>query len=201
MIKAVIFDVGGVLIRTEDPAPRRALEIKYNLEPGQAEYLAFNSEMGRAAQRGEITTAELWARVGERLGMSGDEPMTFYKTFFAGDFLDTGLMAFIRSLRPRYRTGIISNAQDNLHQVLGEFYPVIDAFDVVVGSAYEGVMKPDPAIYRAALARLGVEPGEAVFIDDFAHNIAGAEAVGMHGIHFTPGLDLPAALAQLGVTP
>ena len=46
MIKAIIFDVGGVLIRTEDPGPRRALEVQYGLEPGQAEYMAFNSPLG-----------------------------------------------------------------------------------------------------------------------------------------------------------
>ncbi|MEZ4633989.1 MAG: hypothetical protein R2856_03260 [Caldilineaceae bacterium] len=48
MIKAVIFDVGGVLIRTEDPSPRRRLEDRSGLAPGQAEFIVFNSERGRA---------------------------------------------------------------------------------------------------------------------------------------------------------
>jgi HAD superfamily hydrolase (TIGR01509 family) len=74
-----------------------------------------------------------------------------------------------------------------------------DAFDLIVGSAYERVMKPDPAIFLRTLERLGRAPHEAVFIDDFAHNIEGARGVGMAAIHYTPGMDLAAALASLGV--
>jgi beta-phosphoglucomutase-like phosphatase (HAD superfamily) len=49
MIQAVIFDVGGVLLRTEDRAPRQAWEARLGLEPGGAEALVFNSEMGQKA--------------------------------------------------------------------------------------------------------------------------------------------------------
>ena len=199
MIKAVIFDVGGVLVRTKDPAPRRALDVAHGLAAGQVEALVFNSDMGQAAQRGEISAVELWSWVAAQLHLPPQDASDLAWAFFAGDRLDTEIVAFIRTLRPRYRTAIISNAADNLTRFITDDFPMIDAFDLVVGSAYEGVMKPDPAIFRTTLDRLGVAPDEAVFIDDFAHNIAGAEAVGMHGIHFTPGIDLPAALARLGV--
>lgn len=199
MIKAIIFDVGGVLIRTEDPGPRRALEVQYGLEPGQAEYMAFNSPLGQAAQRGEITTQALWAGVAEQLGLDSAQAVAFETAFFAGDRMDQALVDFIRSLRPRYATGIISNALDNLTHVITDLYPMADAFDVVIGSAAEKVMKPNPGIYRAALDRLGVSGPEAVFIDDFAHNLVGAQALGIHGIHFVPGIDVPAELAKLGV--
>ena len=199
MIKAVIFDVGGVLVRTEDPAPRRALDGTHGLVAGQVEALVFNSDRGQAAQRGEISAVELWAWVTAQLHLPPQDAPDLERAFFAGDRLDTEMVAFIRTLRPRYRTAIISNAADNLTRFITDDFPMIHAFDLVVGSAYEKVMKPNPAIYRAALDRLGVAADEAVFIDDFAHNIAGAEAVGMHGIHFTPGIDLPAALARIGV--
>ena len=101
MIKVVIFDVGGVLIRTQDPTPRRSLEIQHGLQPGQAEAIVFNSEMGHAAQRGEITTQQLWAWVGQHLSLSAQETAAFQAAFFAGDCLDTDQIDFIRSLRPR----------------------------------------------------------------------------------------------------
>ena len=198
-IKAVIFDVGGVLIRTQDPGPRRALEIQYGLTPGQAENLVFNSELGQAAQRGEITTQALWTGVAEQLGLDPAQAVAFQAGFFAGDRMDRELVDFIRSLRPRYRTGIISNGLDNLTHVITDLYPMADAFDVVIGSAAEKVMKPNPGIYRIALDRLGVSGPEAVFIDDFAHNLIGAQALGIHGIHFVSGIDVPARLAELGV--
>ena len=55
---------------------------------------------------------------------------------------------------------------------------------VVLDNLKEGVLKPDPRIYQRVLARVGVAPEQAVFIDDFPRNIAGAEAAGLHGIHF-----------------
>jgi FMN phosphatase YigB (HAD superfamily) len=175
------------------------LEERLGLVPGRADELVFNGPTGLQAQRGEITATQLWASAQEALGLDDAGLLAFRDAFFAGDRLDAVLVAWIKQLRPRYQTAIISNAMDDLLEIITRRYPLADAFDLVVGSAYEGVMKPDPIIYRRTLAQLGCAPNEAVFIDDAPHNIAGAQAVGMATIHYTPGLDLPAALAQLGI--
>ena len=57
-------------------------------------------------------------------------------------------------------------------------------FDVTIFSAEVGLVKPDARIYRLTLEKLGVEPEEAVFVDDFIENVEGAQAVGMKAIHF-----------------
>jgi len=59
---------------------------------------------------------------------------------------------------------------------------VMALFDVVVESRLEGVRKPDPAIYRLACERVGVQPAEAVFLDDLGINLKPARALGMHTI-------------------
>ncbi len=200
VIRAIIFDVGGVLIRTADRTPRRALEERLGLAPGSAETLVFNSPQGTQAQLGALRSAELWAWVQRQLGLDAAGLAAFRRDFFAGDVLDQALVDLVRRLRGRYQTAIISNAQDDLLETVTVRYPLADAFDLIVGSAYEHVMKPDAAIFTRTLARLGRAPHEAVFIDDFAHNIAGAQAVGMAAIHYTPGRDVAAALAALGVT-
>jgi glucose-1-phosphatase len=201
MIKAVIFDIGGVLIRTEDHSSRRQWEQQLGLAERESETIVFNSEMGQKAQSGVVTDAELWAWVGQRLGLNGAELEAFRTSFWAGDELDTGLVDFIRALRPKYQTAVISNATDNLHQALTHKFRIADAFDLIVGSAEEKVMKPDPRIYQRTLERLGCKPPETVFIDDFAHNIQAAQEVGMATIHYQPGINVPAELAKLGVTP
>jgi epoxide hydrolase-like predicted phosphatase len=201
MIKAVIFDVGGVLIRTMDRRGRNTLEGRLGLPASGSEQLVFNSEMGQKAQRGEITTAQLWQWLGEHLRLDAAAMQDFQRLFWGGDQMDTELVAWIRQLRPQYQTAIISNALDNLTEVLTTHYPMADAFDLIVGSAYEKVMKPDAVIFQRTLARLGREPQETVFVDDFPHNIAGAKAVGMNVLHYQPGIDVPAALARLGVIP
>ena len=55
-------------------------------------------------------------------------------------------------------------------------------FDMVVESSVEGIRKPDPAIYRLACERLGVEPAACVFLDDLGINLKPARAMGMHTI-------------------
>jgi glucose-1-phosphatase len=199
MIKAVIFDVGGVLIRTDDPAPRQRLEQRLGLSAGQAEFLVFNSPVGMQAQRGEIPFSAVWQWVRQELGLDATGLEAFRQEFLGGDRLDTGLVEYIRRLRSHYQTAILSNNNDTLREMLVNDYPMADAFDLIVCSADEGIMKPDPAIYLLTLERLGRAPAEAIFVDDAPHNVTAARAVGLHSIHYTPGLDLPAAMAVLGV--
>jgi epoxide hydrolase-like predicted phosphatase len=199
MIKAVIFDVGGVLIRTADHSSRRDWERRLGLAKWESEEIVFNSEMGLKAQRGEIETAELWQWIGRHLSLDAVTLQAFQAGFWAGDVLDTELVAFIRRLRARYQTAIISNATNTLRQMLTTKYPIADAFDLIVVSGEEKVMKPDPAIYELTLARLGRRPEEAVFVDDFAHNIEAAQQLGLATIHFHPDTNVPAELARLGV--
>jgi HAD superfamily hydrolase (TIGR01509 family) len=76
---------------------------------------------------------------------------------------------------------------------------ILSLFDVVVCSGEEGVAKPDPTIYRLALDRLGVEPGEAVFVDDSRGHVAAARELGIHAIHFTTAAALADALSDLQI--
>jgi len=199
MIKALIFDVGGVLVRTEDRSRRAELERSLGLRPGQADEIVFNSRMGQAAQLGEVTSTALWAWVAQELRLDAVGLAHFRHEFWGGDRLNTDLVALIRSLRPRYQTAIISNFMDDLRRSLTEEYAIIDAFDTVVISAEEKVMKPSPAIFQRTLERLGRLPAESVFVDDFAHNVEGAQAVGMRAIHYTPQTEMEKELAKLGV--
>ncbi|MEJ2754163.1 MAG: HAD-IA family hydrolase, partial [Chloroflexota bacterium] len=173
MIKAIIFDVGGVLLRTEDHSYRRRWEAELGLEHGEAEEIVFNSEMGQKAQRGEISDEELWQWIGQRLEL-GQRLEAFRQDFWAGDVLDEDLVALIRSLRPRYQTAVISNATDALRDSLARKLGIADAFDVIIGSADLGIMKPSPVIYERALADLDREAQESLFIDDFQHNVTAA---------------------------
>jgi putative hydrolase of the HAD superfamily len=103
--------------------------------------------------------------------------------FFAGDIVDRNLLDYLRSLRPRYFVGLISNAWPDLRDYIAR-QKFEDAFDHMIISGEVGVMKPEARIYQIALEQAGVRPNEAVFVDDFFDNVEGSRAVGMHGIHF-----------------
>lgn len=182
-IRAVYFDLGGVILRTEYQAPREHLAERLNTTYDDLNKVVFASESSSQASVGAITVDEHWTRVLRKLRRPISEGQTIRSEFFAGDVLDRGLLDFIRSLRPRYKTGLISNAWPDIRDYIVES-KFDDAFDSLTISAEVGVMKPEPKIYMTALEGLGVKPDEAVFVDDMRENIEGARALGMHGILF-----------------
>jgi glucose-1-phosphatase len=183
-IQAVIWDLGGVLLRTENTAPRRALAEKFGMTLEAIEDLVFSGQSGDRAQRGEISVEQHWDNVRARLGLGPAEMQAFREQFWGGDRLDSDLVDDIRQLKQTYKTGLLSNAFSDLRAVVTDVWNFADAFDEMIISAEVGLVKPDARIYRLALDRLGVTPETAVFIDDYYANIEGARAVKMHAIHF-----------------
>ncbi|MDY7076222.1 MAG: HAD family phosphatase [Chloroflexota bacterium] len=198
-IRAVIFDYGGVLMRTADPTPRRELERRLGLESGDTYKIVFGSSLWDAVQVGRISSTEFWADVSRRLALSEEQLADFRRAFRAGDRLDEELVALIRHLREEgYRIALLSNAPAGLHQRLQQ-QGIADGFDVIVVSGYEGVIKPDPAIYELTLERLGVPAKEAVFVDDFRENIAAARQAGLRAVRFRGLAPLRQQLRDLGI--
>ncbi len=77
--------------------------------------------------------------------------------------------------------------------------PIFDHFGDIVVSGVEKMVKPDPAIYALALQRFGLQPGEAIFIDDNFDNVISARANGFVAHHFTDAKSLRAELVALGL--
>ena len=192
-IKAVFFDLGGVIVRTEFQAPRQQLADRLGMDYEDLSKIVFDSDGGLKAAMGEIAADEHWASVVQRLKRPASELSLIRKEFFAGDIVDRTLVEYIRSLRGKYKTGLISNAWSDLRDfIVREKFD--DAFDKMIISAEVGAVKPEPKIFQIALEHFGVKPKEAVFVDDFYINIEGCEKVGMKGIHFK---DVESTLKQL----
>ncbi len=197
-IKAIFFDIGGVLVRTTDLEPRRKWERRFGLRDWALQDLFFNSPVGQAAQIGRATTADAWAHVAATLDLDAAELQQLQADFWRGDTFDESLLALVRGLRTRYKTGVISNALPDARAMFGGRLND-DLFDVLVFSSEEGVKKPDPEIFLRALARLGVDAGESIFVDDVLENVEAARSLGLHSIHFRPDTDLERELARRGI--
>lgn len=182
--QAVIWDFGGVLVRTEEPSWRRAWEERLGLHAGALHDIVFSGPVGRAAALGQASPEDVWESVGAQLGLASSELEKLRDDFWRGDQLDSDLVELITSLRSKYRIGLISNAWSDLRPALEHRWKIIDLFDSVVISAEFGVTKPQPEIYQHSLGDLSVQADSAIFIDDFQENLRGAEAVGMHTVHF-----------------
>jgi FMN phosphatase YigB (HAD superfamily) len=107
------------------------------------------------------------------------------------------LIGYIKNeLKPKYKIGIISNAAgDWVSKLLTDEEAAI--FDDVTISYKAGAAKPNPAIYHASLKKLGVEPSEAVFIDDIEDYCLAARKLGMHAIHYQSFAQLERELKSL----
>jgi epoxide hydrolase-like predicted phosphatase len=192
-IKAVFFDLGGVIVRTEFQAPRQRLAERLGMEYDDLVKIVFDSDSGIKATVGELSSEEHWDSILKRLKRPASELAAIRDEFFAGDIVDRTLVEYIRSLRGKYKTGLISNAWSDLRDfIVREKFD--DAFDRMIISAEVGAAKPEPRIFQIALEQFGVKPKESVFLDDFLINIEGCQKVGMKGIHFT---DPESALGQL----
>jgi FMN phosphatase YigB (HAD superfamily) len=161
-LKAIIFDVGGVLIRTPSRQNRANWEKELGLSEWESEELVFNSYMGKKAQLGLISDKELWSWIGHHLNLSQADLVIFKHDFWSGDIIDQELILLIRDLKKNFQTAIISNATETLRETLKK-NQFEDAFDLIVCSAEENIMKPDYEIFRRTLERLGCSPEEAIY--------------------------------------
>ncbi len=188
-IQAVLFDIGGVLLRTEDQEPRRKWERRLGLPARGLADAVFNCETARLASVGQATQQDVWRAVAERFRLDDAKLRDLQRDFWAGDRLDEQLLRYLIDLRPRYKTGVLSNAWPGLRALYAQWFGLTDDLvDVMIYSGEVGVMKPDARIYHLALERLQVPAESVVFVDDFIENVAGAQAVGMRAVHFaSPG--------------
>ena len=195
-IKAVFFDLGGVIVRTEFQTPRQQLADRLGMDYEDLSKIVFDSDSGLKASMGKIAADAHWAFIVKRLKRPAAEIPLIREEFFAGDIVDRTLVEYIRSLRDKYKVGLISNAWSDLRDfIVREKFD--DVFDKMIISAEVGAVKPEPKIFQIALEHFGVKPREAVFVDDFYINIEGCEKVGIKGIHFKDAESTVKQLKQL----
>jgi epoxide hydrolase-like predicted phosphatase len=199
LIEAVIWDMGGVLLRTEDPLPRRHLAERLGITLEELYTTVFMSSSADTAMVGKIDENSHWNFVLDKFGLAPDQLQEFEKDFWAGDRLDEELVDGIGSLRPRYRTALLSNAWSDARLKVTQNYQLLHAFDLIIFSAEIGLAKPDSAIFIYLLDKLALPPAKTVFIDDVPANVEGARKLGMHGIVFRNREQVLDELVNLGV--
>jgi len=182
--KALIWDMGGVILKTFDAEPRIKLAQSYNMTRDELEDLVFGSESSKRAEKGLISEEEHFTYIKNKLNIADDNFEKFLNDYWAGDSIDWKIIEFIKSMRNKIKIGLLSNAWSNTRINVSKHYDFLDNFDVSIFSAEVKLAKPDPKIYDLVLQKLDILPEEAIFIDDFIENIYGAKNFGITGIHF-----------------
>jgi epoxide hydrolase-like predicted phosphatase len=192
--KALFFDVGGVLEINLATDWRRRWAQRLRREPDELELLL--DSLWSPGATGSRTLTEIERETAEALSLDPAALKELMSDAWAEylETLNSELAGFVRDLRPRYKTGIISNSFVGARKREQDAYGFEDLCDVVVYSHEVGYLKPDPRIYRVACERVGVLPEEAVLVDDVDANVQGARSIGMTAIKF---IDNHQALTEL----
>lgn len=173
MIKAIVLDCFGVLYIPQDD---------YFYQTVMANPKAHHDEIRdlvKQSEYGYIDDKTLFAGIAEMTGLPIGEITTKLTSGFARN---QELVDMLQGLRPQYKLAMLSNLGRNSSVKLFTPEERAKLFDAVVISGEVGMIKPEPGIFEYVCRQLGVEPSEAVFIDDAARNCEGARAVGMQAI-------------------
>jgi len=195
VIVAVLFDFAGVLVSSPWGAMTEAGGGSLDLLIGA--YEDDGDHPWHQVERGEMAIAD-WALAVAEMGKARgiDVDFTPLQRLLGDMTVHDAVVERVRALRTEgYRLGLVTNNVKEGSATWRALVPVDELFDVVVDSSEVGMRKPNPAIFHHALDLLGgVEPDQAVFIDDSPGNVTGARAAGLHAIQFD---DPDTALAEL----
>jgi putative hydrolase of the HAD superfamily len=204
VIRAVVTDFGGVLTtplieaftraNAEIDVPAEALRDAMRLSAARADEPPLYT-----LERGEMTEPEFIADLGRSLSEVLGRPVDLdgYGARLMGSLeRNEPLLAYYRTLHARgVRFAILTNNVREWQPLWRARLDADDLFELIVDSGFEGMRKPEPAIYALTLERLGLAGAACAFVDDLEVNLPPARDAGMHAIHYR---DAEQAIAELG---
>ena len=200
-IRAVVFDIGGVLEITPDLGVDRRWEARLGLPAGEMAERMHDVWLGGSL--GTITLEDVHQAITDRLGLDERQVATFMADLWR-EYLGTAnteLIEYAAGLRPRYRTGILSNSFVGAREREQAAYGFEDLVDEIVYSHEAGLSKPDRRIYALVCSRLNVRHDETVFLDDTGLCVAGAREAGLHAVRYRDNTQAIAEIEKLLATP
>ena len=186
MIKAIIFDCFGVLT-TDGWLPFKKEHFGHDKQ-----LLDKATELNSLANSRLMSYQEFLSRIAQLAGLSAERVRAIVENSVANQ----ELLDYIKSLKPKYKIGMLSNASRNL---LGELFSKsqVNLFDEIALSYETGIPKPDSRAYIEAAQDLGLKPSQCVFIDDQEKHIAGARQVGMKAILYKDFAQMKSELVEI----
>ena len=182
-IKALIFDLEGVLLFAKEGSLEKTLAKRLNVPVDKIGNI-FHSEFNDRVDKGEFRQSDYWLYILDTLELPHTK-LNKLENFLKEDFfIDPDMLERVCQLRKKYKTALLSNYSDVLRSLLETYWKVDGAFDEIIISWEIKMIKPQPEIFDYTLKKLNVLKEEAVLIDDRITNVRGALDYGLHVIHF-----------------
>jgi putative hydrolase of the HAD superfamily len=201
LVRTLILDYGGVLVHPQTPQAMRRLAALARAEPEtfSAAYWKHRPDYDLRGRSGDY-----WRQVLESCGAAAD-PQAAIDRLVEADA--RSWMVYIEEVWETAaafrsaggRTAMLSNGVRDIVGRVDAERPLALRFDTVVLSGEVGLVKPEPAIYRLCLERLGAEAGSSLFVDDRQENLDGASRVGMQTLLFAGEESIPGLRQRLGL--
>ncbi|WP_425480856.1 HAD family hydrolase [Montanilutibacter psychrotolerans] len=195
--KLVLFDFDGVLVRYSHERRVEHLADATGCSPLRVVEALFDSGLETEYDCGQVDTAQYLARLGRDLESPVDEA-TWIASRVAGYHVEAGVADRVLVASRRARVGVLTNngalLPEAARRVLPALFPMLEG--AVLCSGALGVRKPEPEIFRRALAHFGAIAQETLFVDDSPRNVEGARSAGLHAEH-TPDAATLASVLQL----
>jgi 2-haloacid dehalogenase len=199
MIKNIIFDLGNVVVKWD---ANRVYHKHFNSAKLSEEFYATTKikELNIEFDRGLPFDTGLHELASQHPHYS--EAIWLWKNRWSdmlGGEID-GTLAIISELKAKgYKLYALTNWADETFVYAEENFTWLSEFIDIVVSGRENLVKPDPAIFELLLKRNNLVANECVFIDDTLVNVAAADKLGMHALHFVSPEKLSMDLKQLQV--
>jgi putative hydrolase of the HAD superfamily len=186
-LRAVVFDFGMVLSGQPNMDVHAAMVRITGMPVERFETFYWADRL--AYDRGTLSGIQFWKNFVRDAGLDLDESAVEELHRLDALYWTTqnpAMLAWQMRLKEHgLLTGILSNMGDTVLASLQKEFDWLDRFDVLVWSFQLGLIKPDPAIYRHLLSKLGTLPEETLFLDDRPANVEAAIALGIRAIEFT----------------
>ncbi|MFC1728264.1 HAD family hydrolase [Nanoarchaeota archaeon] len=196
MIKAIIFDIGGVI--THPGITRPYIEkvskrfkvsfkdaegvIRRNMSDGQTGKITFDEFINKIAKRIKLKNSVALKRIA--LGMNK---------------VNKSKYEILRRLRKKYKVYALTNHMQEWFEYERDKYGLAKYFHKIFASYEIGVLKPHPKIYKTVLKHIKLKPNQCIFIDNLGTNTGGAKKLGFNAIRFESNTQLKQELKKLGV--
>jgi glucose-1-phosphatase len=197
-VRAVILDLGNVLVFHDNAALFRRLGERAGISGPEAEALIFGNPLWERANLGQASAEEIHEAACRLLRVQ--MPMREFAELWCSHFTpNPPMFPLVEALEPKVALALLSNTNALHLRYLKAHFPVLQRFKCPLYSCEVGMAKPDPAFYREALARLSIPAPEAVFFDDVPEYVEVARTLGMQGRVFTTAAEFVRQLSELGL--
>ncbi len=185
MLHDFLFDIGKVILKFDFNIGVTRIQDRCS-KVSADKIMATIADLGIDLESGRITTTAYVEDSSRRLGFSGsvDDFIRAFEDIFT---INSSMVSLIDQLKHKgHRLFLLSNTNGIHVPFFIREYSVFDHFSGAIYSHEIGVMKPDPAIYEAAIKQFDLNPENTIYIDDSEMNIIAGRESGLQGIHYDP---------------